>query len=268
MLTMYFFKAKSILLALFFIVLCMPYAAESKVLTIAYSDAYPPFASADGSYAQGIQIEILEEIFADQLGYELRHVSCPWKRCQFLVKNGFYDAFFTVITPERLEYSTPISIPVYKTNFVLHTSHDNPNLSSILEVHNLEKLVNSKNVYHVHMLGSGWHEEAFRGLDNVLTVANAASIPLILAQHRADVYVEQAEIFEPQVRKLNLESEIVTLHNNVMKSMGWHLFISKNSDFHVDIEKINDQLLQLQSAGILEEVKNRVFLKYGISKID
>jgi len=236
---------------------------DPDTIVITYGDFYKPFAWGEKGQALGVQVDFVEEILVKRLGYKVRHEACPWKRCQKMVREGSRDGFFTVSTPERAEYTVKTEIPFYRTSFVLHTGKNNPKLSLIKTIRNIEDIKKYPQIRHIHMFGSGWHELHLKNLKFVSEIKNAAMIPQMLATGRADLYIEQAEMFRYQVRELGLSDEVITIPAP-LREMGWHLFIRKDSEWVKIMPQLNRELKKLQRSGELNRIKNRLFKKYGI----
>ena len=241
----------------------MDNSSDPDTIVITYGDFYKPFAWGEKDKALGVQIDFVEEILVKRLGYKVRHEACPWKRCQKMVREGSRDGFFTVSTPERAEYTVKTEIPFYRTAFVLHTGKNNSKLSLIKTIRNIEDLKKYPQIRHIHMFGSGWHELHLKNLKYVSEIKNAAMIPQMLASGRADLYIEQAEMFRYQVRELGLSHEVITIPAS-MREMGWHLFIRKDSPWVKIMPQLDRELKKLQSTGELNRIKIRLFKKYGI----
>lgn len=235
-----------------------------NVITITYGSKYKPFAFGNNSVAYGVQKDFVEKILSEKMGIKVNHEAYPWRRCQKYVREGIKDGFFTVATAERAEYTIHSSIPFYETNFVMHTSKRNRNVARLKTVKSLKDLEAMHGIKHIYMLGSGWHENALKNMKNVITTPDASTIPLMLALQRADVYIEQSEMFRYQAKEKGILDELLTLNEPPMKKLGWHIFIGKKSKHQSLMPKINDMLEQLQASGELEKIKMEIFKKYGI----
>ncbi len=261
------FTAVRSLFTLFTVVVLLLFSLSSHAepeLTITYGADYKPFAWDEYGIAFGIQKDFVEEVLGKRMGIKVRHESCPWKRCQQLVRQGEKDGFFTVPTAERSEYTIASSIPFYETHFVMHTAKDNPHLAQLKRVRRLTDLENMPDITHVHMLGSGWHEDALKNMKNVQKNVDAAKIPLILAYRRADLYIEQAEMFRYQAAQQGVLDQLVTLREPSIRKLGWHLFIAEDSPHARLMPEINATLESLRDSGELEQIKHSLFAKYGI----
>lgn len=117
---------------------------------------------------------------------------------------------------------------------------------------------------HVHMLGSGWHEAALKDMRRVERVIDAARIPQMLAMQRADVYIEQLEMFRFQAQEQGLLNEVISFPEISMRKVGWHLFFSKKSKHRGLLPKIDEVRHQMKASGELEQVKRDIFQRNGI----
>ena len=120
------------------------------------------------------------------------------------------------------------------------------------------------NIRHIHMLGSGWHMNALKNMKHVFTITDASNIPMMLKLLRADVYIEQDEMFRYQATRAGIIDELLTLKEPSIRKLGWHIFISERSKYQDLMPKINEMLSTLQASGELEKIKQDLFLKYGI----
>ena len=238
--------------------------SASEPLTVAYGADYRPFAWEQDGEPLGVQRDFVEEVLVQRAGLVVKHVACPWKRCQKSVRDGALDAFFTVPTVQRAEYAIATSVAFYHTHFVMHTGKTNPYLDRLKSVSTIEDIESLPNLRHIHMLGSGWHEQALINMKNVNQINDATRIPLMLAYDRADLYIEQREMFRYQAERLGVIDRLVTIEEPSIRALGWHLFIAKNSDGASLIPKINKVLSKLKASGELEQIKQTLFAKYGI----
>ncbi|MCJ8295716.1 MAG: transporter substrate-binding domain-containing protein, partial [Colwellia sp.] len=252
-----------LLAALFCVSVSFVCFAETAI-TITYGADYKPFAWSEDGMPMGIQRDFVEEILVKRLGLKVIHESCPWARCQVLVEQGVKDGFFTVPTPQRTTYTLASKLPFYQTHFVMHSSINNQyikQLSLVTSLKDLEKIVGLR---HIHMLGSGWHINALKNMKNVSTILDASNIPMMLKLQRADVYIEQAEMFRYQAQKSGVLDEVITFTKPSIRKLGWHIFIGNKSKYQFLIPQINQLLDSLQASGKLEKIKQRIFIKHGI----
>ncbi len=239
-------------------------AAEDRAITIVYGANYPPFAWGDERNAQGIQRDFVQRVLGDRLGYRVVHEMYPWRRAQRMVQDGERDGFFTVPTPERATFTVASALPFYETQFVMHTARDNPKLALLRQVRSLQDLEALPELRHIHMQGSGWHEEALKRMKRVERVTDAAKVPRMLTEGRVDVYIEQAELLLPQARDVGVADRIVSLRDQPLRRMGWHLFIGKQSRHVGKMARIDEELARLKASGELERIRQEVFRLHGV----
>ncbi|MDX1452570.1 MAG: transporter substrate-binding domain-containing protein [Oleiphilaceae bacterium] len=233
-------------------------------LTITYGDSYIPFAWGSNDQVRGVQVDFVEEIIAKRLGVPVKHEGCPWKRCQLLVKDGKRDGFFTVPTQARSEYTRASELPFYKTRFLMHTAKNNPLREQLASIQSLKDLQPLTTIRHIHMLGSGWQENALKNMRRVQTIPDAAMIPYMLVKQRADLYVEQKEMFQYQAQMAGLENEVHTFESPVIRTLGWHLFIGHKSPHQPLMARIDTLLKALQESGELEALRKEIFARYEL----
>lgn len=239
-------------------------ADETRQISLTYGADYKPFAWEEMGLAVGVQKDFVEAILVNELGIRVDQVACPWARCQIRVKEGEEDAFFTVPKAERAEYTIATDIPFYETRFLMHTSRLNKQLKPLSAVKSLKDLEAIPNIRHVHMLGSGWHKNALKDMKIVYTIPDASNIPVILDTQRADLYIEQYEMFHYQAKLHGLEARMLTFPEPQIRQLGWHLFIAKNSPALKLMPEINQKLKELKLSGRLEEIRKEIFSNYGL----
>ncbi|MDI9244720.1 transporter substrate-binding domain-containing protein [Marinobacter sp. CHS3-4] len=254
-------RAVLVLLGLF---LFTAQTIADSAIVVGYGDAYEPFAWVEEGQVRGIQVDFVEAVLVERMGLKVRHEGCPWNRCQREVRKGEKDAFFTVPTAEREEYTLKSLFPFYVTRFVMHTSRENRFRDQLSEVRTLEELESMTELRHVHMLGSGWHESALANMEHVQTSHGADMIPILLARDRADVYIEQAEMFRYQARQKGVLDEVISFDQFAAGALGWHLFIGRDSK-HADVmSRIDLVLAEMTASGELQTLKRQIFAKYGV----
>ncbi|MFC3094467.1 hypothetical protein DRW07_13740 [Alteromonas sediminis] len=239
----------------------------AQAIQIAYGDAYKPFAWRGETGAVGIQVEFVEELLVERLGISVKHVACPWKRCQRMVKEGNLDGFFTVPTVERDSYTEKSEIPLYTTEFMIHVAKDSAVIDQLKGLRYLPELLAIQELRHAFMRGSGWHEEMLKKAQNVTRVADASVIPTMLIQNRADLYIEQTEMFRFQAAQLGLDNLLVTLPSPIIERVNWHLFISDKSQNINILPRLNALLKSLKDNGELEALQQEIFARFKIDYI-
>lgn len=240
---------------------------RDDAIIITFGNGYKPFAWGEGTAVKGVQVDFVKEILQERLGLAVVAEGCPWKRCQRLVRRGKKDGFFTVPTKEREEYTQKSGVPFYETHFLMHVRVDNPLVEDLRRVRSLDDLEHMPRIRHIYMHGSGWHENALKKMKKITTVPDASVIPRMLVLDRADVYIEQDEMFWYQAKEQGVADKLLSIEEPVIRTVGWHLFISKESE-HVSIMgKVDKTLEDLKASGELDEIKHELCLKYGIEPL-
>ncbi len=252
-------------LSIFLCLLYLPFnCMAEETLSVTYGADYKPFAWGDNTVAFGIQKQFVEEVLVKRLGINVIHEACPWARCQALVKAGQKDAFFTVPTIERADYTEKTTLPFYSTRFVMHTSKHNPHIDRLNQIKRLEDLEAMPEIRHIYMLGSGWHDQALKNMQDISRIRDATKIPLLLTLNRADLYIEQAEMFRYQTKELGLQDKLLTFESPVIETLNWHLFIGKKSSKLSLLSNINQALTEMEESGELETIKQSLFKQFGV----
>lgn len=112
------------------------------------------------------------------MGIDTEHTGYPWARAQSMVRNGTSDAFITIATPARKEYTFTSKEPVVVGPITIFTSSTNPRLSEIQRIKDIADLNKFKILDYI---GNGWgdtHLKDFNrdlapNLSNVLQMISA-----------------------------------------------------------------------------------------------
>ena len=92
--------------------------SKAETITIAYNDAWPPYSSGSLDQAQGILIDLMDYLLADEPGLEIQHIGLPWNRVQTSIRSGRSDLFISVPTQQRLEYSYTSEQIIYEMHML------------------------------------------------------------------------------------------------------------------------------------------------------
>ena len=58
------------------------FSRADEPLSIAYGEDYRLFALERNGKPVGVQKDFVDKILVEEMGLNVHHVSCPWKRCQ------------------------------------------------------------------------------------------------------------------------------------------------------------------------------------------
>lgn len=257
-------KPVALVICLFFP--CYLYAVEP--LQISLGDNYGKHAMFVDGKPAGIQKDILDWFLKEYMELDVEIEAMPWKRAQALVeKINQSDGYFTAYTKARVEDLNLVvsKRPFYITNVKIHTWKGNPKIEVLKKLNSIDELLRLDDIKHAFLGGSGYHEEQFKNakvkykLNSIHQIAK-----FVLEYKRADIFVEQSELFYPVAEELGLVDEIESLDNIQFKSLYWHLYIRNNSK-HVGLMHEVDKALDkaIEDGQLLRKVRE-IFLRYGL----
>lgn len=252
-------KNTLVLLILLCHVIITPKAGLSDDLfEITYASAkWAPYSWRDDQgKPRGIYIDLLHAILGDELGYSLRYLELPWKRAQHAAKSGQADILITVMTEERLAYSTASRIPLIQLHLHIFTYANHPKLQAINSITTGEEILNLK-LTPVTNIGNHWHKQEIDKFGiNTLYVNDEESAFKMVANRRADITIEPIYAGAYLISNLGL-SDKITMTNARFGPINMHLLFSKKSP-HISIfPKINKAMVKLHDDGTFEEILAR-----------
>lgn len=224
---------------------------------------YEPYIyAAENQQVKGLYRDLMVEVF-DRMEIPLKYAVYPWKRTQFLVKNGRADAMISIATPKRLVFLSATD-PVIHLNFHVFAKSDNPRINEIMAIESFEDL---KGFDILNYLGNGWAEKKFKGL-TVYTAPKFTSAILMLAANRGDVLVDDSIVVKYAIKELlkdpvnfvlGLKSVVENQHT--FETIPYSLLIRKDSKYHSIIPKFNKALREIRRDGTYDKILNQ-YIKY------
>ncbi len=243
---------KSIIVFLLFFMPSLASAMDS--FKIVYFDSYPPLSWDEGGKMQGILVDIMNETVKLGLNYKVEHTGHPWKRAQLQVRKGEADAFVTVPTQSRLEYTKCSQNPALTVKVGLYTYADHPRMDELLQVRSYEDLAGFTVVEYI---GNEWAKEKFRNMD-IEWASTLQQTFEILARKRSDILVRNSFNYNYFTESMNIGEKIVKLPA-VLSSVDYHLCIGKTSQYVNLIKDFDRVILTMKASGKMEEI----FARYG-----
>ena len=237
-------------------------ASESRPFVWVDDEDYWPaiYRGEDGKPA-GIFNDILTELFA-RLDIPLKKSVYPWKRAQYLVKNGDADGMVTVYTKERKAF-TVATEPVWEIGETLFFRRDNPKACEILKADSFDDL---KGLALVDTQGSGWTKDNYEvhGIRNVTWVPSIDSAFSMLAKGRTDAFIvfnlNAYNILSKKRAENNSLSEdfqnIVAI-TPTFSTLPFQLLIRKDSPFAKRLPDINRVLEEMKSDGTYQRIRQK-----------
>lgn len=250
-----------ILAALIFICPTIHQNAQAASPTVTYAigppsvPVYEPDPKNEVGW-KGLFIEIVEEIFAKELGYSLVVEQYPWKRAQQNVKEGIADITVSIPTADRLQYALMSEKPVLKMYLHVYTYTGHPKLEQIRKIKKVQDIIDLK-LKPVTNLGNGWHKENIEDAGvTTIYVPNDESIVQFLALKRADIMIDAPLFMNHLIEQHKLGSKIVRT-DVLFGPINFHLLVSKNSRYAHLMPLIDKTIDRLAQKGRLEEMASR-----------
>ncbi|WP_332397431.1 substrate-binding periplasmic protein [Vibrio metschnikovii] len=221
-------------------------------MTIVYYDSFPPYSFRDenGNMA-GIFIDIADQVLQETMGIPIIHKGYPWARAQRMVELGEADAFITVATQARQEYTNVSSTPVIVGPMNLFVNPTNRNLTQIEHVQTTDDL---SPFLILDYQGNNWGNQHFpEDKFRRLLTSNLSNALTMLAHGRGDVLATDKIVADYLMAKLSLQGLIVELPI-ILAEVEFSLCIGKNSPFNTLLPEFNQQMAQFREQGHVDTV--------------
>ncbi len=235
--------------ALLLFILAPSISSAAEPLRAVFFDSYAPLSWEEDGKMRGILVDILDETVSKRLHHQVENTGYPWKRAQMRVRDGLADAFVTVPTKARLEYTTCSREPALTVKVGLYTYVDHPRMKKLMEVRSYDELGEFSLVEYI---GNGWAKEKFKHL-TVEWVPSLEQTYAILAKKRADILVRNTFNFDYFSTGMEITDKIVKLPA-VLSSVGFHLCIRKNSPYVSILEDFDREISRIRSANGLDDI--------------
>lgn len=223
-------------------------AVSGQTLKVAYSERWAPYSYINSAgRADGIFVDLINDIFADQLGFRVKHYVLPWKRAQRLVETGKYDALMAVPTAERLAFAKPSRSILYKLQVKAFIARESARYRQLLTALNPLQLTDVKCVL---MAGDRSSKEITTR--HSLTCAEVTSVKQalnMLSIGRAEVFVHANAVVRPMLDDLQLH-HLISAHDVTLKITPLVLLVSKQSKHFQDLIPRLDRAIDLREVRI------------------
>ncbi|MEH6631146.1 MAG: transporter substrate-binding domain-containing protein [Halopseudomonas aestusnigri] len=230
--------------------------ADSRVIQLVYFHNYSPFSWDEGNGMQGILIDLLNEALEKRMNIQTIHNGYPWKRAQKLVEVGLADAFCTVPTPARREYTAISKEPTIFATFTPFIHRKSEKREALLKIRTLDDL---KGFRIGHYLGSGWAQKNLTGrgfdLDEAATLDAALAK---LAGGRLDVVIDTSQVLRYRVKQLEFQ-EIIEELPQVLDQAPFALCVRKSSSFAKILPYFESTMRKIHQDGTFDAIVS----KYG-----
>lgn len=226
------------------------YAAEP--MRVVYYNEYEPISWSASGAMRGVLVDIVDEAIVKRMGVTVVHQGYPWARAQDMVKRGEADAFLTVVTPERKEYTIASEEFVLSLDFTAYISANDPRRKDFLKVKTLADL---KPYLIGNYIGNGWAKTRLAEHRQYL-VPRMSSVLNMLGAQRVDMFVDGAQVVRYNIHKLNLDDAIVELPP-IFETAYFRLCVGKTSAFSSRIAQFDEVIRAMRKDGTMDKIYNK-----------
>lgn len=223
--------------------------AYAQTLKVVFSENYVPLSWRKETKMTGILIDILKESLNTRLDIKTTYTGYPWKRAQSLVERGLADAFVTVPTKSRKEFTVCSVEPAVTVDVSIYTHKDNPRMKELLRVKSYADL---KDFVGIDYDGNDWAKNKFKHMKMVWARDLLGSYKMLL-EKRGDVLVRNTFNYDYYSKNLNLGDSIVRLPTS-LSSVAFHLCIRKSSNLINIIPAFDKVIKEMREDGKYEAI--------------
>ncbi|WP_417455401.1 substrate-binding periplasmic protein [Kiloniella sp.] len=236
-------------LVLFF--LTVSTVAKAAPFKLAFPEYYAPLVWTENGQMKGAAIDVLDIIFKQKLNLETQYNGYPWSRAQINVQKGISDAFITIPTPERLEYTTCSNEPVFSTDIVVYTYINHPRRDEILAINSARDLLNFTVVDY---RGNGWLKNKLPN-GKIIWTDTLEQTYKLLANKRADIIVRGTVNFDYFSRD-NQYTDRIEKTSVIIDTINLYLCINKNSEYTSILPDFDKAISDLRNEGVIKTILN------------
>ncbi|WP_156176691.1 substrate-binding periplasmic protein [Kiloniella spongiae] len=218
-------------------------------MKLAFPENYAPMIWTENGQMKGVVIDVLNTVLRNKLSIETQYDGYPWARAQVNVKKGLADAFITIPTPERLEYTVCSKEPVFFGNIVIYTYVNHPKRDEILAIKSAQDLLN---FVLVDYRGNGWLKSKLPDAKVVWTDTLEQTYKL-LANKRADIIIRDTVNFDFFARDHKYTDRIEKT-SVIVDTINIHLCINKKSEYASILPDFDNVIKDLRKEGTIEAI--------------
>ncbi len=221
-------------------------------MKLVYFHDYAPFSWEENGEMKGIIVDILNEALVSRMKIQVSHKGYPWARAQLNVKQGISDAFTTVPTDKRREYTHISEEAVLNSRFFMFIPATSLKMEELKSVKTIADL---KHLSHIQYIGNGWAKQHLTNM-NIKWTPSVESVLRILNRREYDVFADAEIPTLWSIKKLGLENNILKLPT-LLDSKPFKLCIGKNSKYKNILSKFDETLIKIRQDGFLQKVYNQ-----------
>ena len=241
---------KSFLIFLLTICISTP-AFSQRTLKLVYFENYAPFSWKENNQMHGILIDVLNEALQTRMGIPVKHEGYPWKRAQIMVKRNSADAFATVPTPERKEYTEISNEPVVLATFTMFIHKNDPKIDRYKKIKQLDDLKPFKLGQYI---GSGWAQKQLSNM-TVMWTPKFNSVLTMLRHNRFDIFIDTSQVIRYNIKKMGYQNQIIELPT-ILDSAPFKLCIGKKSPYVNILLKFDETIKEMRKDRSLQAIYN------------
>lgn len=242
---------------LWLLLICVPGVAISApqaappTITLAFStEAMPPYYTIgrDRQEIEGVWRRMLDTLFIEKLGWQVRYLLRPWQRAQNEVRLGTADGLITIATEERRQYATPTDTAFCCFPLHLFTWQGHPQMERMQRVGSVQELA-ALDLVLVSNIGNGWYRDNIESNGVATTwLSTDEQVLQFVALKRGDGLIDLPSSMEHLARRLGVEQQVIDTGVS-FGQVDVHLMIGKSSPFAARVEEINTAMQALFSDG-------------------
>lgn len=225
-------------------------ASDVKLVT---GDGFEPFTSKDMDNG-GMITEVVRSSYRNA-GHSVKIDFMPWKRGLRMLQEGEVTGTFPYVKTEKRKRKYYFSNPIVTSKKVVITQKGKEN-----EIQSYEDLEGkdscridgysqpNKKIAKMRKTGELENAATVQSLANCLKMLRAGRIDVAFSAKRNAVYVAKKE--------LNAVNEI-GISDFVVKTVDYHLIVSKEKGSKSDIQMFNQALSDLRDSGKLKSIKKK-----------
>lgn len=251
--TIYHLMKNIRILLVIYVVMAPMLSNAAEPMKLVYYDSYQPRSWNDNGVMKGMLIDIINEAITNRMNIPVTHEGYPWKRAQARVKRGKADAFVTVPSAERGQYTVFSNEPVIEFTLNILTRKNHPRLNTLKQVTTVSEL---QNYTLVDYLGNGWAKENLQEM-KVHWLPDADKIFSFLHAGRADCIISsKRSIYD--MKRLGYADDLIILPNK-LRTVSFHLCIRKTSEYCHILREFDQIMTEMKADGTIKKLEESYY---------
>ncbi|WP_108652407.1 substrate-binding periplasmic protein [Dongshaea marina] len=224
-------------------------ATAQPTMVMTYFDSYPPYSWKEKGQMKGILVDIATEALQNRMKLKVEHQGYPWARAQLRVREHKADAFVTVPTPVRQEYTLFSEETVLPVTFSLLTNKENSRLKQIEQIKTLPDLEPFRQVSY---LGNGWAKLKLGKMD-IIWGPTIERVLQLMDKNRYDIFVEATHAINYYIKQSGYGANLLAIPVP-FKPVKFHLCVGRGSPFTKILPQFDETIRAMRADGALEKI--------------